>query len=121
MPETTQGKINLGETSNQSINPEDTRGEKKLNEVPAQSAGILANKKIVIAIVVGVLLLAGLIIGLAVGLTRKKTAATPAPTPTFCELNPDTCTGLNPLAKSYIESFSSPNQIKSLIKLSFAL
>jgi hypothetical protein len=78
LPETTQGKINLGETSNQSINPEDTRGEKKLNEVPAQKAGILANKKIVIAIVVGVLLLAGLIIGLITSLSKMPTCPKPS-------------------------------------------
>ena len=125
LPETTQGKINLGETSNQSMNPEDGRAEKKLGEVPAQGTGILANKKIVIAIVVGVLVLAGLIIGLAVGLTRKKQSTTsdaePTPSPPFCESNPLACANVPDSAMSYIMStYTSTNQMKAMLKLSQA-
>lgn len=67
--------------------------------------GILANKKITIGIVVGVLVLAGLIIGLAVGLTRKKSAAGPAaPDLTFCEANAAFCVNVPDEAMSYIMS-----------------
>ena len=74
----------------------------------------------VIAIVVGVLLLAGLIIGLAVGLTRKKPATTPdAPTLSFCEANPSSCADVPNAAMNYIMStFTNTNQIKAMLKLS---